>query len=511
MAAQSFETVIVGGGQAGLAAGYHLQRQGRSFVILDASERVGDPWRKRWDSLRLYSPASYDGLPGLRFPAKRTAYPTTHEMADYLEAYAAHFELPVRSGTAVDMLTREGDRYVLTAGDQTFEADNVVVATGVMQKPYVPSFAPELDPRITQLHSNDYRNVSQLQEGPCSSSARATRGRTSPTRSPRSTKASSRESTTDRSRSGSTRAADAWAFACSRSPASTSSRWTRRWAARCGHTSGTAALRCCGTGGRICSRLVSSGRSHGRWACRTAGQCSTTAESSTSGTSSGAPGSGPTSRGSTFRSRWATTATPCSTAAPSTRLRALLRGTPVPALVHVDAGLRTGRDTERVVRHIASQPVSGRVAGPAAGARRGAGRLMRVAPASAERADERAEVGLAPHLERARGEDATDRLRGRSCKPRVDAGRSLGGGRRASAERARPRSYWPDVAWWGASPVTATALRRATSASEARRLFGEARPSSARSPSGCGPRWLLSARSPHRRRVPRAAGRRRDP
>jgi putative flavoprotein involved in K+ transport len=166
MSVESFETVIVGGGQAGLATGYHLQRQGRSFVILDASERVGDPWRKRWDSLRLYSPASYDGLPGLRFPARRTHYPTTHEMADYLEAYASHFELPIRSGKTVETLSNEGDRYVLAAGDETFEADNVVVATGVMQKPYVPSFAPTLDPGITQLHSNDYRNLSQLQEGP---------------------------------------------------------------------------------------------------------------------------------------------------------------------------------------------------------------------------------------------------------------------------------------------------------------------------------------------------------
>jgi len=164
MAAESFDTVIVGGGQAGLATGHHLKKQARSFVILDASERVGDPWRKRWDSLRLYSPASYDGLPGLRFPAKRTSYPTAHEMADYLEAYAAHFELPVRSGTAVDRLAQE-DRYVLTAGDQTFEADNVVVATGVMQKPNVPSFSLRLDPRITQVHSSDYRNPSQLQDG----------------------------------------------------------------------------------------------------------------------------------------------------------------------------------------------------------------------------------------------------------------------------------------------------------------------------------------------------------
>jgi putative flavoprotein involved in K+ transport len=165
MATQSFETVIVGGGQAGLATGHYLHRDGRSFVILDASERVGDPWRKRWDSLRLYSPAAYDGLPGLPFPAKRTAYPTTHEMADYLESYAAHFDLPVRLGTGVDGMTKEGNRYVITAGDQRFEAENVVVATGVMQKPYVPSFARDVDRSITQLHSSDYRNLSQLQEG----------------------------------------------------------------------------------------------------------------------------------------------------------------------------------------------------------------------------------------------------------------------------------------------------------------------------------------------------------
>ena len=163
--AERFDTVIVGGGQAGLATGYHLATRGRPFVILDASERIGDPWRKRWDSLRLYSPAAYDGLPGMRFPARRASFPTTHEMADYLEAYASHFELPVRSSTTVETLSKEGERYVVTAGEQTFEADNVVVATGVMQKPFVPSFAPELGPRIRQLHSNDYRNLSQLQEG----------------------------------------------------------------------------------------------------------------------------------------------------------------------------------------------------------------------------------------------------------------------------------------------------------------------------------------------------------
>lgn len=162
---EHFETVIVGGGQAGLSTGYHLTKRGRRFVILDGEARVGDAWRRRWDSLRLYSPAAYDGLPGLPFPAQRNAYPTAHEMADYLETYAAHFDLPVLPDTTVETLSREGTRYVLTAGGRAFEADNVVVATGVMQKPFVPSFAGELDPRIRQLHSNDYRRLSQLQEG----------------------------------------------------------------------------------------------------------------------------------------------------------------------------------------------------------------------------------------------------------------------------------------------------------------------------------------------------------
>jgi putative flavoprotein involved in K+ transport len=163
--AERFETVIVGGAQAGLAAAYHLTRRGRSVVVLDASERVGDSWRKRWPSLRLYSPAGYDGLPGMRFPAPRHSYPTGYEMADYLEAYAQRFELPVRTGVQVDGLSRNADGYMTTAGERRFQADNVIVATGVFQSAFVPHFAAELDPAITQLHSNEYRSPAQLQEG----------------------------------------------------------------------------------------------------------------------------------------------------------------------------------------------------------------------------------------------------------------------------------------------------------------------------------------------------------
>src|SRR3954452_22649692 len=162
---ERYETVIIGRGQAGLSVGYHLKKKGHSFVVLDASGRIGDSWRTRWDSLRLYSPAFRDGLPGMPFPAPRTSYPRKDEMADYLETYAAHFELPVRSGAVVEALTKVDGCYVATVGERRFEADNVVVATGVFKRPYTPDFASELDRSITQLHSNDYRILSQLQRG----------------------------------------------------------------------------------------------------------------------------------------------------------------------------------------------------------------------------------------------------------------------------------------------------------------------------------------------------------
>jgi putative flavoprotein involved in K+ transport len=162
------ETVVIGGGQAGLAVGYHLARRDRPFAILDANERVGDSWRKRWPSLKLYSPALVDGLPGMRFPGQRYAYPTGLEMADYLEAYAERFALPVATGVRVDSLEREDGGYAVAAGDRCYQADNVVVATGVFQHEHsvIPDFASGLDPAIRQLHSADYRGPEQLRDGP---------------------------------------------------------------------------------------------------------------------------------------------------------------------------------------------------------------------------------------------------------------------------------------------------------------------------------------------------------
>lgn len=160
-----FETIVIGGGQAGLATGYQLARRGLPFVILDAGERVGDSWRDRWDSLRLFTPARYDSLPGMPFPAPASTYPSKDEIADYLESYATSFDLPIRTGVKVDRLFEEGERFVVTAGDLRFEADNVVVATGAYHTPRVPAFASKLDSSILQMHSSRYRDPTQLREG----------------------------------------------------------------------------------------------------------------------------------------------------------------------------------------------------------------------------------------------------------------------------------------------------------------------------------------------------------
>ena len=165
MGTERFETVVIGGSQAGLWAGSYLRETGRSFVILDANHGVGDAWRNRYDSLHLFTPARYVGLPGMRFPAKGSAMPTKDQMADYLEAYAERFALPVRTGVRVDSVSREGDTYVVSAGETRFETANVIVATGAHQEPRIPAIARELDPSTVQLHSSAYRNPAQLREG----------------------------------------------------------------------------------------------------------------------------------------------------------------------------------------------------------------------------------------------------------------------------------------------------------------------------------------------------------
>ncbi len=164
--AEHVETVIIGAGQAGLSAGHHLAKRGRSFVILDANERVGDNWRCHWDSLRLFSPARAAGLPGMRFPAKPMSYPTKDEVADFLQTYASTFALPVRNGVRVTGVSKNEGTYAVTTDGPSFSCENVIVASGTFGRtPHVPDFAGQLDPGIVQLHSSQYKNPSQLQPG----------------------------------------------------------------------------------------------------------------------------------------------------------------------------------------------------------------------------------------------------------------------------------------------------------------------------------------------------------
>ena len=158
------DTIVIGGGQAGLCTGYHLQKQGVPFLILDANERVGDAWRNRWDSLKLFSPSRYV-LPGLALRARTDGFPTKDQIADYLVEYARHFNLRVRSGVRVDRLEKQGNRFVLTCGAKRYECSNVIVAMANYQVPRMPHFAGEIDPGIVQLHSHAYRNSSQLNAG----------------------------------------------------------------------------------------------------------------------------------------------------------------------------------------------------------------------------------------------------------------------------------------------------------------------------------------------------------
>jgi putative flavoprotein involved in K+ transport len=166
MEAEYYETIVIGGSQAGLTAGYYLAREGREFLIIEANDSVGDAWRNRWDSMRLFTPAKFSRLPGMRIPgASGWSFVTKNEMADYLDEYARRFELPVRTGVTVDGLTKVDGWFVVSAGDRRFEARNVIVATGAHRIAKLPDFASELDPRIVQMHSSEYREPSQLADG----------------------------------------------------------------------------------------------------------------------------------------------------------------------------------------------------------------------------------------------------------------------------------------------------------------------------------------------------------
>ena len=160
-----FDVAVIGAGQAGLAIGYFLAEQGRRFTILEASDSIGAAWRSRWDSLVLFTPRRYDSLPGIPFPGDPDGYPGRDEVVDYLESYAATFELPVQLNTAVQSVASGDDAFILNLGARTLQADQVVVATGPFQVPNVPAFAADISSDVVQMHNTGYRRPSDVPKG----------------------------------------------------------------------------------------------------------------------------------------------------------------------------------------------------------------------------------------------------------------------------------------------------------------------------------------------------------
>ncbi|OKL37937.1 flavin-containing monooxygenase [Domibacillus mangrovi] len=160
-----YQTIIIGAGQAGLAMGYYLKEMNQSFLILDKNQEIGDEWRNRYDSLVLFTPRMYSSLPGLSLTGDPQGFPMKDEIANYLEYYSNHFELPVQLRTEVLVVRKEMDHFFIKTEDREYKAENIVVASGPFQKPNIPLFAKSLSSDVLQIHSSQYKNPQQLRSG----------------------------------------------------------------------------------------------------------------------------------------------------------------------------------------------------------------------------------------------------------------------------------------------------------------------------------------------------------
>ncbi|EFI70152.1 NAD(P)/FAD-dependent oxidoreductase [Lysinibacillus capsici] len=160
------DIIVIGAGQAGLSMGYYLQQGGYNFVILDGEKRIGDTWRNRYDSLILFTPKSYSSLLGMRLEGNKNALPTKDEIADYLEAYANRFLLPVKMETTVHKIQKIKNTFEVSTDKGIFHSKQVIIASGAFQKPFIPSISQSLSKEVFQIHSSQYKSPEMIPDGP---------------------------------------------------------------------------------------------------------------------------------------------------------------------------------------------------------------------------------------------------------------------------------------------------------------------------------------------------------
>ncbi len=162
----NFDTIIIGSGQAGLSAAYYLKKADQNFVVLTKDNRVGDNWRKRWDSLKLFTPAFYNNLPGMSFLSEDPDYlPDKNETGDFLETYSKEFKLPIKFNNEVIEIVRDGNLFSIKTKTEIYHTKNVIVAAGAFQTPFIPEFSKDISESVFQIHSSFYKNPNQLKEG----------------------------------------------------------------------------------------------------------------------------------------------------------------------------------------------------------------------------------------------------------------------------------------------------------------------------------------------------------
>ena len=161
----NYHTIIIGGGQAGLAAAYYLSKQNKNYVVLEAADTIGHSWKVRYDSLKLFTSARYNNLPGLEFPGAKNRFPHKDEVVSYLQNYVNRFQIQLKINEKVISLSKKDQLFQVRTENNSYTSENVIVSTGPFQEALIPAFIKNIDADIHQMHSSTYRNSTQLQAG----------------------------------------------------------------------------------------------------------------------------------------------------------------------------------------------------------------------------------------------------------------------------------------------------------------------------------------------------------